>query len=140
MPAPIYVGVFLDRASKELLLARFWPAHPFVHADHLTLAFGKELEGKEFPIGLQVEMEMLGIVVDEKCQTAIIAAKDKVVELIGPYKHPHITMSCAQGTKPVYSNDLIQKAYKTGAVTMFGERLKLTGVVDYFPRTVAPVV
>jgi hypothetical protein len=135
MPKPTYVGVFLDRASRDLLLARVPARHSKIFADHLTIAFGKELENKTFPIGLKVEMEVLGSADDEKGQAAIIAAKDKVVELVGIYKHPHITISCAEGTKPVYSNELIPKAQVSQKWTMYEPRFMLTGVVDYFPRT-----
>jgi hypothetical protein len=46
---------------------------------------------------------------------------------------PHITISTADGVKPVYSNELLSKA----AVHPLGEPLRLVGVMDTYPRSVA---
>lgn len=135
MGKPTYVGVFLDLSSRNLLLERVRPIHPKVFADHLTLAFGKEVQGP-YSLGLKVEMEVHAVAADEKGQAVVVARKS--VEQLGMvrHQHPHITISCAEKAAPVYSNLLLAECFsKPELLTKLEPPLVLTGVLDYFPRT-----
>lgn len=131
MEKPTYVGVFLDRASRELLLARFPPAHPKVFADHLTLAFGKAMAfiEKDATIGKVISLKVIGSAKDEKGQAAACSFEG-IEQLISPHQTPHITVSCAEGVPPKYSNELLNRDGIEHA-----EPFTVTGVIDFFPRT-----
>jgi hypothetical protein len=135
MSKPTYVGVFVDGASRDNLLALVPPAHPNVFADHLTLAFGKAMRD-HYPLGKRVELEVMLEARDLKGQ-AVLVGRRSVSEFIDADQMPHITISCAEGVKPVYSNTLI---LNTGHYAFIGDRwmggeMILHGVIDYFPRT-----
>lgn len=131
MSKPIYVGVFLDEASRKSLLAFAPPKHPNVFADHITLAFGKAME-KEYPIGLKTKVVAHAIVDDEKGQAVLCTLNLFLEKFLQKDQQPHITVSCVDGVKPVYSNELISKSYP-----MAYNVVTLEGVVDFFPRTIA---
>jgi hypothetical protein len=133
MSKRIFLALFLDEASKKLLLEVFQPKHPKVFAEHLTLAFGGAVKGlpDEFRIGHSVvPFDVCGWAENEKGQTAICSKKG-LESLLAPDQPPHITISCAEGVPPKYSKELLTKAENKPLVTT----LTLKGVLDYFPRT-----
>lgn len=126
---PIYVGVFLDPASKEKLLALVPPKHAKVFAEHLTLAFGKAM-APQYELGKQISVSCCGVAVDDKGQAVLVAQKG-LEDLLAPGQLPHVTVSCAEGVPPKYSGELLAK----GGAEVFASPLTLTGVLDYYPRT-----
>ena len=127
VPKVIYVGVFLDEAQRKKLLAAVPARHSKVHADHVTLVFQPSPEELEkFDLGSTVELEVAGEAFDEKGQAVLVDLRG----VDSKNAHPHITISTADGTKPVYSNTLFEKM--TG-FHVLNEPLVLVGTVDTYP-------
>jgi Fungal tRNA ligase phosphodiesterase domain len=123
---PTYTGVFLDEASHRALLA-WWekhtdtPLHGKIWAHHMTIKFKPTAEDLEkTPIGKKVHLKVIGWAADEKGQAVLVEPEG----IASANHHPHITISTAPGTGPVYSNDLLAK----GSNRVSGPTL--TGVVD----------
>jgi hypothetical protein len=124
---PTYTGVFLDESSHKALLD-WWGEHtdtPTLHgkvwAHHMTIKFkptAEELEAT--PIGQKVKLRVIGWAADEKGQAVLVAPEG----ISSSNEHPHITISTAPGTSPVYSNSLLGK----GSNRVSGPTL--TGTVD----------
>lgn len=129
MRRPVYIGIFLTPQSKSKLLKAFPPAHKDLHGDHVTLIFKpSEEELEKFEIGKTVRFQVSGYAVDEKGQAVAVNLPSDLRSL-SKNKIPHVTISVAPGTKPVYSNELLEReTQKTPSIT-------LEGIVDTFPRT-----
>jgi hypothetical protein len=127
MSNTIYWAVKLDSASKATLLAKMPPTHNNVFAEHMTIAFRpsdlveEELVGR---IGEKVALTVVGQTIDDKGQAAVVISYD--VRRID-YGTAHITISCANGTKPVYSHELVE----FGRV-IFQPAFDITGVIARF--------
>jgi hypothetical protein len=131
VPKVIYIGVFLDEAQRKKLLAAVPARHSKLHADHVTLVFQPSPEELEkYTLGSEVELEVAGEAFDEKGQAVLVVLKGGVAS---KNAHPHITISTAEGTKPVYSNTLFEKM--TG-FHVLSEPLVLVGTVDTYPSAV----
>jgi hypothetical protein len=124
-PEVIYTGLFLTEESKEALLEAYPAFHARVHADHVTVVFRPDeafqktvapLIGKEFPITVK------GAAADEKGQAVGVRVPSF---LMHGDQNPHITISCAVNTAPVYSSKLLDKLVEV-------EPLKLVGVLRHF--------
>jgi hypothetical protein len=127
-PPVIYIGFFLDGKSREKLLQLVPPRHSKVFADHCTLVFRPSasditdfLKG---PMRARKEISVIGTVHDEKGQAVLVA------DVVSKNTMPHITISCADGVKPVYSNELLER----GTVEYFSALIVLTGTIDGYPR------
>lgn len=132
---PAYIGLFLTPSSREALLSYFPAIHPNVHADHLTLVFmPDEQDMKDFlpVLGSIFTIHVIGRHADEKGQ-AVEVARGSIPQCKNEF--PHITISCANGVKPVYSNELLKTApwRKEHIVTT---KLRVHAVLDVFPRSV----
>lgn len=105
----IYWAVKLDDAGKAALLARFAPAHPNVYAEHMTIVFKPSDSVDEALMkecGTEVELNVIGHSEDQNGQ-AVVVKSDSVSRIGGGVAH--ITISCVNGTRPVYSNTLLKK-------------------------------
>lgn len=121
----IYTGVFLTEWDRNRLLNHFRPKHPVVYADHATLCFKPSIEQVEivkkenFP---ELFMEVVGYAEDDKAQAVSVAfiwAKlpDKGIEIKNEILH--VTISCAEGVSPAYSNELLKNVKPwPGIITM----------------------
>lgn len=106
----VYTGLFVTDESK--LLSMFPPRHAKVFAHHSTIEFTPQ-NSNDIEIGKLQQLKIIGRVSDEKGDVLLVEnPKSKS-------KYPHITLSCAEGTSPVYSNELLEKAIKEGAVEYF---------------------
>lgn len=129
----IYVGLFLTEESRKKLLALFPPKHPKVTADHLTMAFkpgAAVMESLTPMLGMKVRLHLSRYASDEKGQ-AVSVRKESL-----PYcenKFPHITISCADGVSPVYSNELLEMHDTQCSVLPLPE-LVLESIIDTWPR------
>lgn len=131
MKRPVYIGVFLTPESRSKLLRTFPPQHQDIKADHVTLVFKpKDSDLAGFQIGQRVQFQVVGYAVDQKGQAVAVRLPPDVNRL-SKNKNPHITISVSPGTKPVYSNVLLDQ----GEVSSV-RPLTLEGVLDQFPRTV----
>ena len=102
----LMLQVELDGASRASLLSRFPKAHPGVKADHMTVAFRpSESMLSSFEVGKKVTLHVVGYAEDSRGQAVVVAGFPSSNEI------PHITISVADGTKPVYSNKLLADGY-----------------------------
>lgn len=95
--------------SVAKLASHFPPVHPNVYTEHVTLAFNpsEEQETKLIPrCGEEASMTVTGYAEDDKGQ-AVVVALSGIDRLDGGI--PHVTISCSEGTRPVYSNKLLGK-------------------------------
>lgn len=133
---PVYAGIFFDEENHKKLLERFPPDHKNVFAHHLTLAYGRHMN-EFYPLGRKVTVEVVNEIADGRGQCAIVRP-DFLKEWLWEKQEPHITISCAEGVKPAYSNEMMAEFKR-----VFVEEdipgvekisVKLTGTLDYFPR------
>lgn len=127
---PLYVALFLEEASKRMLLEVVRPKHVTVYGEHMTLAFGRHMRAN-YPIGRTFSIRALSSHEDELGQCVRVDPGG-----IGPYlwekQIPHITISCAEKVKPFYSMEMLEK--DTPIKTHLGLGLWLNAVLDYHPR------
>ena len=98
-------GYFAAVISKKLRgTLQGLALHQNVHCHHITLAYQPTPEiylrySRLF--GRQIRFRIVGVCRDTKGQAALVegVASEK--------PHPHITISCAPGVSPVYSNELL---------------------------------
>ena len=107
MPNTIYWAALLSEKSSNLLKATFKPEHPKIFAEHVTLAFGptEEQDEKWFKrLGEIVELKVKGEAKDKRGHAVLVEGIQRDDDEV-----PHVTISCAKGTKPMYSNYLLSK-------------------------------
>ncbi len=106
MAKAIYIGAFLTNEAREKLLC-FWrntfgPLHQKAFAHHCTIAFRPTPEQLTDPsIGHAGHVTIISAVADLKAQAV------GVIGATSNNEYPHITISCAEGISPVYSNKLM---------------------------------
>ena len=131
---PLYFGIFLDDANHNELM-RWWREDmgqlplDTVFGHHMTSKFAPSPEDVEkyTPlIGQTFQVKITGYAADDKGQAVSVDT-----DADSSNKVKHITISCATGTKPVYSNELLAKETKP-----VDNGPTLTAVFDQFPRTV----
>lgn len=105
-----YVGLFLDRPDYHEVLQECPPKHPNLYAHHCTLqlspaTLNEVLRGM---LGLSFRLPGVREVWDDKGQ-ALEVTLPPVFRSFFPQggKIPHVTLSCAVGVKPAYSNTLL---------------------------------
>jgi len=107
-----YTALFVDSPKK--LLQKFPAKHPKVFAHHSTNWYKPaSIEGLE--IGKKNLLKIIGQAYDQK-GFAVLVENNRSKNIF-----PHITISCAEGVTPVYSNELLEKASKDGSLEMFKE-------------------
>jgi len=102
----LYWAILLDEPSKERLLCFTPVTHPNVYAEHITLSFNpNEQQNKKWQTvcGKRIKIKTCDYYEDKKGQAITVSGIHRDDKAI-----PHITISCAEGTKPVYSNELIK--------------------------------
>ncbi len=126
---PNYTALFVENIPA--LLEKFPPKHLQIYGHHSTIAYEPgSLEGIE--VGKKLHIKILGRAYDEKGD-ALLVENTKSGK-----KHPHITLSCAEGVPPEYSNELLDKAINSGSIEYFDnqEEMDMTegysdGIRDY---------
>ncbi len=130
MANAIYTAVFLTEEDRTALLKEFPAKHPVVYADHVTLWFKPDPEqvgfiAKENAKEQQrVNFQVVEYAEDEKGQAVRVTFPH--VDWTGVVIRNellHITISCAEGTSPVYSNELLKtkavpREYRNGLPIM----------------------
>ena len=128
---PIYYGIFLDEKSHNNLI-NWWlnsiniPLLEQKFAHHITIKFrpnNDDIIKYNEIIGKAFSLNVIGYAANEKAQAVKI---DTNIQSDNPI--PHITISCAIGTSPVYSNELIKNSQSIDGPV-------LNGIFDSFPRT-----
>jgi len=124
----IYWAVKLTDNSKAALLSKFPAVHPNIYAEHMTIVF-KPSESVDKALmkecGTEVSLEVIGHGQDQNGQ-AVVVKSDSVSRIGGGIAH--ITISCANGTRPVYSNTLLKNHWDTVSP------LSLNGVIARYTK------
>lgn len=99
----IYNAYVLTPDAQRKLMEIFPPKHNNTFYHHMTINFGVQKLPKN--LGWISELTVIGYAEDDKGQAVVIqeARADGGVS--------HITLSCAEGVKPVYSNELLAKGW-----------------------------
>jgi hypothetical protein len=119
----IYTAEFVKDISE--LLKKFPPKHVKVFGHHSTIAFRpNDLTGIE--IGKESKFKIIGRVSDEMGDVLIVE------NTRSENKIPHITLSCAEGVVPKYSQDLLEKAIQAGTVEYFQVPVEVEVIEGYF--------
>lgn len=104
----LYTGFFV--LTPKELAKKFPPKHNRVFAHHVTISFKpKDLDGIE--LGKRAQIKIIARVSDDKGDALLVENNLK-----SDFKHPHITLSCAEGVMPVYSNEMIEKAIESNTI------------------------
>jgi hypothetical protein len=112
-------GIIQIRVSTPLN-----PKYPVVHNSHVTVAFKVDEEALAF-VGQEIAVKMVSLHDDGTCQAVKVAYDDHELKSISN-REPHITVSCAEGVKPMHANEVI----KTVGLPLSGE---VIGVVEFKP-------
>lgn len=119
-----YAAIFLDPES-QMGLVRWWdrevgiPLHKHRKSHHMTIWYDPPRRA-QLPLGLRAGIEIVGWAADDRCQTVAVRS----VGVPSQNTHAHITVAVAEGTNPVYSNELLAQ----GCHAVEGP--KLYGVVE----------
>lgn len=108
----VYSGLFV--MDKEQILSLFQPKHKNVYAHHSTNEFMPK-NTTNLEIGKIQKIKIIGRASDEKGD-ALLVENPKSYS-----KHPHITLSCAEGVSPAYSNGLLDRAITDGIIEYFDQ-------------------
>lgn len=124
----IYTGIFLDEESKVSAIKLVSSQRDLLDriiAHHLTLQFKPPIEEVlDLPIGQNCSFEAIGTVYDNKAQAILCSIPDYIK---CNNKHPHVTVSVANGVSPVYSNALLSR----NEITRINP-FTLTGRIGFF--------
>lgn len=135
---PVYVGIFFNEENHKRLLEKFPAIHKTVFGHHLTLGYGRHMD-ELYPLGREITVEVTQELEDDRGQ-CVIVRPDFIKKWLAKNQDPHITISCADGVKPAYSNDMVaqfRKTFPTDPVPGVEPlSFKITGTLDYFPRIV----
>jgi hypothetical protein len=119
---PVYTALFIE--DTPALLAKFPPKHAQIFGHHSTIAFEPaSLDG--IALGEKSQIKVIGRAWDEKGDALLVEnAKSN-------NKYPHVTLSCAEGVSPVYSNQLIEEAVASNSVEYFKNPEEISVVEGY---------
>ncbi len=119
---PKYTALFVENIPA--LLGQFPPKHVVAHGHHSTITFApKTLDGIE--MGKKSSLKIIGRAYDEKGDALLVE------NLKSTNKHPHITLSCAEGVSALYSNELIEKAIASNSVEYFETPVEVATIEGY---------
>ena len=119
-----YLAVVLDRQSH--LELKKLAKHEKVHCHHANLQFGvRDVDVADW-IGRTVEMKSRWLYQDNDAAALTIQFMDPEVTGLCWDRFAHITLSCAEGVKPSYSNKMIEESsggdYQSlGDIPLLGE-------------------
>lgn len=105
-----------------------------VYCDHVTLAYGPgQVEAFDKSLlGRTAAFESWNIIADDRC-AALEVDRNDFLSIGVNNEYPHVTMACAAGTKPVYSNELIRGYYAdegAAEVILLDRPFRLVGRVE----------
>ena len=112
----IYTAVFFQPhciidAWKDKLVEQGMPQVPAdgtLHCNHMTIQFKPDSEHvRKLPMGGSTEMQITGFAADDKCIAITVKYTRYGAESSNAI--PHVTLWTAEGTKPVYSNELLSR-------------------------------
>ncbi len=104
----IYWGIVLSELSKTILRSKYH-RHPNLYTEHLTLAYDpSDFQEAKYSkvIGKEVELVGIGYASDDRCEALVVRGAETQNEV------PHITLSCANDVRPIYSNTLLARGWE----------------------------
>lgn len=118
----IYSALFVK--DMQELLALFPPKHSIIFAHHSTIEF-EPTSLNNIKIGKAGTLKIIGRAFDEKGDALLVE------NLKSKNKFPHITLSCADGITPLYSNELLERASANGTLELFSDPIEIQIVEGY---------
>lgn len=95
----LYHGLFVNKVDK--LKGMFPPVHPNLFYHHSTIEFGPK-DASNIEMGREVNLPIIGRITTDRVDALLVDnPKSK-------NKFPHITLSTANGVKPVESNNAFE--------------------------------
>jgi hypothetical protein len=119
----IYTALFVENISE--LLKIFTPLHSVVFGHHVTLEYDPENLNK-ISVGKKHKVKIIARVVDDKADILLVETN------LTDKKFPHITLSCKEGVRRSYSNELLEKAFQNKTIKYFTEPVEIDFVEGYF--------
>lgn len=122
----LYTALMLTPESVKAILAVHPAKHPVVYAHHTTLVFqpGPAALGKFTPyIGRKIMFTAVGYAEDVRGQALKVEVPDY---LQWESQLHHVTISCAEGVRPVYGGELLKLGWASEMP------FKLEGYVEHF--------
>lgn len=119
----LYTGIFIDDKDRDYLLKICPPKYSNVYVDHVTLQYRPsplditKMENWTDDHGEEAELIVTHVISDNKAQVARVNIP-QIYECDFPIdakQVAHITISCAEGVPPSYSNTLLRDYINTGA-------------------------
>ncbi|HNB20842.1 MAG TPA: hypothetical protein PLI59_09150 [Candidatus Obscuribacter sp.] len=119
-----YTALKVSEASRATLLARFTPRFANVVCHHITLAFKVS---EDTPLPAPKLIRVVGYATDD------VGVECLVVEVDGCTARPsggtfHVTLSLAEGRKPVESNKVLDSGF-----TLVTEPLTIEAPAEFIP-------
>lgn len=139
----LYTGIFLNDKERDKLLNLCPPIHPNVYADHVTLQFRPspdevmKLEHWTDDHGEDLTLFPRYMVSDDKGQVVSVNAFGRCESTFprNPQQELHITISCAEGTSPVYSNRLLQERSPANSHILWSTNPSIKGILGVCAQT-----
>lgn len=113
-PTVVYSAILIDEADRRRIVAD--AVHPNLYGDHVTLWYYGNAGETDTPYaGEKVELRLTGHFSDERGEAwTVECGNSHAHEIMEPSQVMHVTVSCANGTKPVYSNELVRNSTADG--------------------------
>ena len=133
----VYIGIFLGVDVKQRIrqMIGVETFHSKEYLDHITLAFSpneQQIKDAEPYLGKMVPFTLGSMYWNLKGQAVTVNLPSLPTGLIP--ESAHITVSCAEGVPPKYSNDLIKETLNSDRASVLTlPRGILWGRLDYFP-------
>ncbi len=118
-----YTALFIS--DPEGLFKTFPPKHSHVFGHHLTLEFNPN-NFDNVHVGKKSKLKIIARIYDEKGD-ALLVETDRSKKI-----HPHITLSCAEGVRRAYSDEMIEKVFESNAVEYFDNPIEIDVVEGCF--------
>lgn len=127
MATVIYSAILIDESDKAKILAN--SIHPNKYGEHVTLHYFGDGGGTDTPYaGTPVVLRLKEHFSDDKGEAWTVECDNESVNALKDDSQTlHITVSCADGTKPVYSNQLIKSSKPDGR-----EGFEVHGRIAYY--------
>lgn len=118
-----YTAFFI--LDQKKLFELFPPKHAHVFGHHLTLEFDPE-NFENVTVGRKSLLKIVARVFDDKGDALLVETNRS------NKSHPHITLSCAEGIRRAYSDEMIEKAFSGNTVEYLGKPIEIEVVEGYF--------
>lgn len=118
-----YTGLFITDPKK--LCDIFPPKHVHIFGHHATLKFNPE-DFSSIEVGRKSKLKIIARIYDDKGD-ALLVETDRSEK-----QYPHITLSCAEGVRRSYSDEMIQSAFQEKTINFFEKPIEIEVVEGYF--------